>query len=110
MEGELSEKALDKAEKILEKYEKVLESRSKKGREDLMLTLVLELKENEGKLSAEVEVDMYSRGSSFKAKEKVAQLIDEARKAVEELASELDAEERDSRLPIGKEANRDNDA
>jgi len=110
MEGELSKKALDKAEIILEKYGKVLESRGKKGREDLMLTLVLELKENEGKLSAEVEVDMYSRGSSFKAEEKIAQLVNEAKKAVEELASELAAEERDSGISIGKEANRDNDA
>jgi Fe2+ transport system protein B len=103
----LSEEKRNVAERILEEYGKLIEKK-RKSREDLMLTFALEINEKKGDLKAEIEVDMYGKMSYFKGDEKVARFVEEAKKAVEELTSELASKERNRGNRLEKEISSDN--
>jgi molybdopterin converting factor small subunit len=89
----LDEKISEKVEKALDDYGKILEKRKKRS-EDLLLTLSLEVNDEKGDITAEIEVEMFGRTEEFCGEDKVARIVSQAKKAVEELTGELSTEGR----------------
>ncbi|MEM0061024.1 MAG: hypothetical protein QW397_02430 [Fervidicoccaceae archaeon] len=89
----MKEKTSEIVEKALDEYGRALERKKRRGG-DLSLIFSLDIDELRGEIKAEIEVDVRERQPSLLAEERIAGLMDEAKKLLEVLSDKLSTGER----------------